>query len=404
MQDAVLVQTPDDVAKDLDRDWLAVAASAVGLIFSVGTLSIYTFGVFVGPLSSEFGWSRTELFGALAVSQYALALSAPFWGLLTDRFGPRPLILPAVVLLSSLFASMALLSPHLWHLYLIFTLFPILAGATGPLGYSAVIVRKFEGKLGQALGLALMGVGLGAFLLPQITQTFVVEFGWRGAFAAVGLLTLLITLPAALIATRGLGKPVLGPTAPNAPSVISMIRTRAFVLIGTISVGALSHLVPLMTDRGLTPAVAASVASTAGLATLIGRGGLGWILDRVYAAYVLAVVAMMAVCAFLLLTFGHGLTLAYVAAALVGLVVGAEVDFVSFLIRRYFGMAVYGRLYGIAFGLFIVGSGTGPLLLGACFDRLGGYRPGLLLFAGLGVMVAALAFALPRYASPKPMH
>jgi MFS family permease len=411
MQDSVLVRTPDEVAKDLDRDWLAVAASAVGLIFSVGTLSIYTFGVFVGPLSNEFGWSRTELFGALAVSQYALALSAPFWGLLTDRFGPRPLILPAVVLLSSLFASMALLSPHLWHLYLIFTLFPILAGATGPLGYSAVIVRKFEGKLGQALGLALMGVGLGAFLLPQITQTFVVEFGWRGAFAAVGLLTLLITLPAALIATRGLGKPVAALTDVNAPSVLSMIRTRAFilmcilfVLIGTISVGALSHLVPLMTDRGLSPAVAASVASTAGLATLIGRGGLGWILDRVYAAYVLAAVAMLAVCAFLLLAFGHGLPLAYVAAALVGLVVGAEVDFVSFLIRRYFGMAVYGRLYGIAFGLFIVGSGTGPLLLGACFDRLGGYRPGLLLFAVLGVLVAALAFALPRYASPKRMH
>ena len=128
MQDAVLAQAPDEEEKDLDRDWLSVAASAVGLILSVGTLSIYTFGVFVGPLSNEFGWSRTELFGALAISQYALALSAPFWGFLTDRFGPRLLILPAVVLLSSLFASMAFLSSHLWHLYLIFTLFPILGG------------------------------------------------------------------------------------------------------------------------------------------------------------------------------------------------------------------------------------------------------------------------------------
>ena len=208
-----------------------------------------------------------------------------------------------------------------------------------------MIVRKFEGKLGQALGLALMGVGLGAFLLPPITQTFVVEFGWRGAFAAVGLLTLLVTLPAASIATRGLGKPVVAPTALNAPSVMSMIRTRAFilmcvvfVLIGTISVGVLSHLVPLMTDRGLTPAVAARVAGTAGLATLIGRGGLGWILDRVYAAYVLAAVAMMAACAFLLLAFGHGIVLAYIAAALVGLVVGAEVDFVAdTLERQYMG-------------------------------------------------------------------
>jgi MFS family permease len=69
-------------------------------------------------------------------------------------------------------------------------------------------------------------------------------------------------------------------------------------------------------------------------------------------------------------------------------------------VRRYFADAAYGRLYGIAFGIFIVGVGTGPLILGASFDRLGGYRPGLLLFAAMGVFVAAAAFALPAYVYP----
>jgi MFS family permease len=162
MDDVAFADAKLEAPAVLDRDWLAVVASAVGLMLSVGSLTIYTFGVFVGPLATEFKWSRTELFGAVAISQYALALSVPFWGYLIDRLGPRSALVPSVVIISLLFASLAFLTPNLWHLYLIFALFPLLAGGASPLGYSAVIVRKFEGKLGQALGLALMGVGLGA--------------------------------------------------------------------------------------------------------------------------------------------------------------------------------------------------------------------------------------------------
>jgi MFS family permease len=408
MQEFVLTELPIEAAKIQDRDWLAVAGSAIGLILCVGTLSIYTFGVFVRPLSAEFNWTRTELFGAVAISQYALASSAPIWGFLADRFGPRSIVLPSVILISLLFASFALLTPNLWHLYLIFALIPLLAGGASPLGYSTIIVQKFDGKLGQALGLSLMGVGIGAAILPPLAQALVGQFGWRGAYAALGLLTVLITFPAALIATRDVTRPAILRAVARTPSVMAMVQTRVFVLmcvlfvlIGTISVGTLAHIVPMMIDRGFAPGAAVQVASMAGLAAIIGRGGLGWVLDRVHASYVLAAFSFAAVCAFLLLVFGSGPVLGYLAAALVGVVVGAEVDFISFLVRRYFGQVMYGRLYGIAFGLFIVGSGTGPLMLGASFDHLGGYRPGLLMFAALGVLVAALAFALPEYESQK---
>ena len=391
-----------------DRDWLAVAASATGLVFSVGTLSIYTFGVFVRPLTAEFGWSRTELFGALAVSQYALALSGPVWGMLADRFGSRAIMLPSTAVISLLFASLALLTANLWQLYLVFALIPFLAGGASPLGYSAIIIRKFERKLGQALGLALMGVGLGAAVLPPLAQTLTGALGWRGALASLGLVTFLVTCPAAWVATRGLARPAISSIGADLSAVVTIVRTRTFmllcllfVLIGTISVGALAHLVPLMTDRGLTPDVAARVAALTGLAAIVGRGGLGFILDRVHASYVLATVALMAVAAYLLLCFAGGSLADTIAAVFVGMVVGAEVDFISFLVRRYFSEVLYGRLYGIAFGLFVVGSGSGPLLLGACFDRFGSYRPGLLLFSALGLLVAALAFMLPAYSSPK---
>ena len=122
-------------------------------------------------------------------------------------------------------------------------------------------------------------------------------------------------------------------------------------------------------------------------------------LDRVHAPYALAGVALVAVASFVLLAFGDAPSSGYFAGLLLGSVVGAEVDFISFLVRRYFGKVVFGRLYGIAFGLFILGSGTGPVVLGASFDRLGGYRPGLLL-SRLGIVVAALAMAMPTYEAP----
>jgi MFS family permease len=404
MDDVAFADAKLEAPAVLDRDWLAVVASAVGLMLSVGSLTIYTFGVFVGPLATEFKWSRTELFGAVAISQYALALSVPFWGYLIDRLGPRSALVPSVVIISLLFASLAFLTPNLWHLYLIFALFPLLAGGASPLGYSAVIVRKFEGKLGQALGLALMGVGLGAAILPFFTQTLIGAFGWREAYASMGLLTFLITLPAALIATRGVERRTFGRIVEGTPPVVAMIRTRAFVLMcilfvlmGIISVGALAHLVPMMTDRGLAPGAAARVASLAGIAAIVGRGGLGWLLDRIHASYLLAAISLMGVCAFLLIAFGPGTLPGYLAAVLVGMVVGDEVDFLSFLVKRYFADAIYGRLYGIAFGVFMLGVGTGPLALGASFDHLGGYRPGLLFFAAIGILVAAAAFALPAY-------
>ncbi len=397
-----------EIAPDagFDRDWLAVAASAFGMVLCTGTLALYSFGVFVRPLIAEFGWSRTGLFGALSFFQFGLAFSSPIWGALVDRFGPRAVILAALVALSVLVASLGLLTPNLWHMYLVFAAIPLLGGGASPLGYAAIMVRRFDRRLGMALGLSLMGVGLGGAVLPPLAQSLLTDFGWRTAYVALGGLTLVITLPAALVATRNVPGPVPRQAA-STLSIAAMLRTRAyilmavaFVLLGTVSVGVLAHLVPMMVDHGFSPAEAARLAGLSGVSVVVVRGGLGWVLDRVHAPYVLAVIAVIAGAVPLLLGFGEGQASGYVAAILLGSAIGAEVDFVSYLVRRYFDQAAFGRLYGIAFGLYILGTGIGPVLLGASFDFLGGYRSGLLVFAGLGLVAAAVALALPRYAAP----
>ena len=391
-------------AELFDREWVVVAASATGLLFSVGTLLLYTFGVFVQPLSKEFGWSRTQLSVALAISQYTLAFCAPFWGLALDRLGPRPVLVGSTFALSALVASLSLLTPNIWHYYLVFGAVSFLAAAASPIGYSAIIVQKFDRHLGLALGLSFMGVGLGAALLPPLAQALVSGLGWREAYATLGVLTLLVTLPAALLATRGVTRAVPQAVGMAGTPVLPLVRTRAFILMSTIflllgvlSIGVLVNLVPIMVGRGFTPQGAAQVAAMTGLAAIVGRGGIGWVLDRFYAPYVVCAIALLAAVAFLLIAYGTGTASAYLVAILLGAVVGAEVDFTAFFVRRYFAKVAFSRLYGLTFGLFIIGSGTGPVLMSAIHDQSGTYQTGALLFAAASVGVALLALAMPSY-------
>ncbi len=390
-------------ASMVDHDWPAVVAAMVGLIFSTGTLTIYSFGVFVHPLHAEFGWNRTQLGGAVAVSQFGLALALPFWGSLVDRYGPRPILLVSIGMMSLLAASLSLLTPHLWHLYLVFAGIPFLAAGASPLGYSSVLVRRFERRLGLALGLATMGVGLGASILPPLAQALIGGFGWRHAYAVIGLITLLVGLPAATVATRYTRGPVVRQvgtvTLPMRPAMRTptfLLMCAVFFLLGVTTVGVLAQIVPMMIDRGFAPTAAARVAALTGLAALASRGGIGWVLDRVQAPRVIAVVALLACLSFLLLAYGNGRLLSYLAVLLLGGAIGAEVNFIAFLTRRHFAQALFGRLYGIGFGIYLVGGGVGPLLLGVSFDHLGGYRPSLLLFAILAAIAAIVALRIPK--------
>ena len=134
--------------------------------------------------------------------EYALVFASPLWGWINDHLGPRRALLIFSVVASGLVASLAWLSPNVSGLYIVFALIPFLAGALSPLGFSSVIVGRFDRRLGLALGLALVGVGIGAAVMPPILQALVTRFGWRQAFLVEGGLTLLVTVPAILVATR----------------------------------------------------------------------------------------------------------------------------------------------------------------------------------------------------------
>ncbi len=223
-----------------------------------------------------------------------------FGGILLDRFGPRRTVLPSAIGLGIGTGLLSLLTPHLWHFYLMFGVIVFVAGAASPLGYAGVLVRRFDKKLGLALGIALMGSGLGAAVLPSLSQVLIAHLGWRMAYAGLGGLAILVAGPAAFIATRNTRGPLVRTAGVVAVPVFPFLRTRAFILIcstffllATASVGSITHFVPMMTDRGFSLAVAARVAGLIGVSTLVSRGVAGWLLDRLHAPYLLAFVASM---------------------------------------------------------------------------------------------------------------
>lgn len=241
----------------------------------------------------------------------------------------------------------------------------------------------------------MFGLGSGAIVIPSLTQRLIAVLGWRGAYASVGLLILVVSVPVVgLFLKETPEKRTRVPsTATGQPSSEGVawydawhdpafwIMAGAFFLVGASVHGCVVHLVPMLTDRGITAERAALARSLLGPALLIGRVGSGYLLDRFFAPYVAMFVFVGAALGMVLLWSSATGGTAYLAAFLVGLGMGAEVDIIAYLTSRYFGLRALGEIYGYAFASYALAGALGPWLMGLGFDRTGSYVLSLLSFS-----------------------
>jgi MFS family permease len=169
-----------------------------------------------------------------------------------------------------------------------------------------------------------------------------------------------------------------------------------FIVVAAGASALVVHMVPMLRDAGLDAAAAARVASVIGIGIILGRLLIGWLIDRVFAPRVAAVIFAIAAGGCLMLAYG-GAEQARPAAFMIGFALGAEVDLMAYLISRYFGLRHYGFLYGSIYAGFWVGIAGGPALAGRLFDQLGNYALTLLILCGLFVVGAVCALSLPRF-------
>jgi len=382
--------------------WLVVAASSVGLFLHFGSLLVNAFGVFLTTLCDEFHWSRTQVSLAFTMATLTAMLTMPLTGWLTDRFGARRPILICTTLFGALYASLSLLTPSLWHLYAVFLLLGLLGPGTSAVPHASLISRWFTERRGLALGLAMSGTALGGVIWPSATQSLLDGFGWRNTYAISGGAVLLIAVPLLLVLLKepsttvrsskevATGAQAEGLTRGEAlRGGLLWLLLFAFFVISMSIHACMIHLVPLLKDRGMTPANAAFAASLMGVAGMIGRLGTGYLLDLLPAERVPTIAFSLVAAGIFLLGAGATGTGSYFAAMLIGFGYGAESATIPYLVSRYFGLRSFGEIYSYLFITVPLGGALGPVLMGMGYDRTGSYRLVLLLCGG-ATMVAAL--------------
>ena len=381
-----------------------LVTACCGVFFSFASVVVFTFGIFLKPLALAFHWSRTQVSFAFTLAALTVAVCSPFIGYLLDRFPARRVVIPCTIVYGAAFASLAFLTPHLWHLYATFVLIGVVGNGTTQLAYARVVSAWFDRHRGQALGAVMAGSGIGSMALPPIAQALISSYGWRVAYAVLGLLILLIAVPLAslfLDAPKETNPPIAAsfPKRKASASVWSAAFlgiAAALLLFSFATNGLIAHWAALLTDGGSTPAQAAFTLSVAGAATLAGKLGTGYLLDRFRANHVAA--ALLALCelGFVFALHGYSRPVAVASAILVGIGMGAESDVVPYLLTRYFSLEQFGVLYGYTWCVYAVAGATGPVVMGAVFDYTGSYHAVLLVSTAMVIAASIIFGALPR--------
>jgi cyanate permease len=166
--------------------------------------------------------------------------------------------------------------------------------------------------------------------------------------------------------------------------------------------GSIAHIVPILTDRGISPTVATSLLSVTGIALIGGRILSGFILDRFFAPYVAACFFLLPLTGVGLLSSGAAGIVPLLGTICLGLGLGSEIDIMAFLVGRYFGVRTFGEIYGYIMAAFVFASGLGPTIMGVCYDRTHSYKLALEGFAIALAIASILISRLGPYAFPAP--
>lgn len=385
--------------------WGVLAGAFAGVMVSFAPIVPYTFSLFLDPLHAAFGWKRETMGGAFALAAITVALVSPLIGLLLDRFPPRRIILPAIVVFAVALATLSRLTPHIVQFYVTFFIIGVVANATAQFAYTRTVLTWFTTHRGFALAVLLTGSGIGSMLIPPLTEWMIEHHGWRSGFLLLGGIAILgFPLTALLVRNRPEAAIVRAEHhADKGFTVAAAMRTAAFWILAVITIlsafsenGLVTNLASILTQHGVLAASAALALSVRGGAGILGRLGVGVAIDRVSPERVQSLVLALAAAGTLILAFAGSTSAALLGAAVLGIGLGSEADVAPYLLARYFGRRHFSMLYGLTWTAYAIGGATGPLWIGHLYDRAGAYLPRFIVYlAAVALGAVILSFFLP---------
>ncbi len=396
--------------------WKVLLAGFLGTMCGASPLPFNVLGFLFQPLEAEYGWNVQQVSIGITIFGITASLLAPVFGWLADRYGVRKVAIWSLAGFILAFSSLYFTPPTLMGFYFLWLLVGLVGIGSTPVTWSRGLSLWFVKQRGLALGIMLVGTSAAAFIVPQLAVWSSAEFGWRAIFPVVALLPLLIALPATLAFFRE-------PRAEERPATLSTasgelagmtfkqaVKTRQFwilwssiFLIASAYGGAHIHLPSIVGDHGIDRAAAAGIMGIVGIGLLCGRIGVGFMLDRIWGpAVAFPVLCLPAIACYLLLGTSTEMTMISVAAFFLGFAAGAESDLIAFLAARYFGMAHFGRIYGMLYMPFGLMSAISPVIYGTVRVKTGSYDGMLMAAAAMFVIGGAMLLLLGRYPDERP--
>jgi MFS family permease len=400
--------------------WVIVVAG--GLLGCVAMGCLFALPIFLSPMVAETGWSHTGISGAMTIGFLAMAFASLFWGSLSDRFGPRIVVLiGSVMLIGSLyFASRA---TSLLAFQLLFGLVAGVAVAAFFAPLMAAVTGWFDTQRGLAVSLVSAGVGVAPLTMTPLSAWLVTHYDWRVSMQILALIAAVILIPATFLLRRppalaqaaAAGMPAAVPLEEADRSDMTVkqaLLSPPFIILSLTNFfccathsGPIFHTVSYAIICGIPAVTAATIYSVEGLAGMFGRIGFGVVADKLGAKNVLVWGLLIQAFGALGYFFSSTLPAFYAAAALFGFVYAGIMPLYAVLARENFPLRMMGTIIGGTSMAGSLGMATGPVLGGWLFDTTGTYGALYLSCFGMGIgaFLIAMTFRPFPKTAPRPL-
>jgi MFS family permease len=392
--------------------WVIVAAGSLLGCVAVG--GMFALPVFLRPIADDTGWSVAGISGAMTLGFLAMAFGSMAWGALSDRIGPRPVVLIGSVLLAASLALTAL-STSLIQFQLVFGLAVGAATAAIFAPMMACVTLWFETQRALAVSLVSAGMGVAPMTMSPLAAWLVSNHDWRSALLVVAAICALLMIPAALLIRR---PPQLGAdtgsaaleqaTAPGGDSgTVDVLRSAPFIVLlltnffccATHS-GPIFHTVSYAVTCGIPLIAAVSIYSVEGLAGLGGRVAFGLMGDRFGAKRVLIVGLLAQGIGALAYVFVSQLAAFYAVASIFGFIYGGIMPLYAVLAREAFPARLMGTVIGGTAMAGSLGMALGPSVGGWIYDSFASYQGLYVAAFGMGIAATFMALFFPPAKRP----
>jgi MFS family permease len=385
------------------RQVLAVVTGFLAL-FSIVGFALYGLPFFYDFFVKDLGWTRQQVTSGNAYSKLVVGPLFGFLaGMLIDKVGPRRVMIAGILIAGGALIGLGAVTT-LAAFYTFYFLNAVGYVAGGPLPNQVLLSRWFDAARGKAMGIAYLGIGVGGAIVPLLAHTLVQSMGWRGALRTLGILMIVVALPAALLVrepggTGGDG----GSGAARAVSIAPVLRQPAFYLLALgsmCSIGAVGGTIQnlklyLGLDRGLAQGRVATLMSLVLFGSLGGRLLMGWLADRWPRKHVMLLIYLIVAATIPLLAYAPSEPALLAGALLFGVGLGGDYMIIPLMAADLFGVAVLGRLMGVVLTADGVAEAVVPMLVASLRDRTGSYAAGFGVLVGLAALGALAVGFLP---------